>query len=94
MGIGALPSVPPQMRKGTEFGEGKKLVRKDRKEIREGHGLHGRTRINTDFLMLFPCNSYHLNISGKLLLKVVSTLKGRRALRRRDSTAAYSTTDY
>ena len=45
---------------------------------------------------------YHLNVSGKLLLKVVSTLKGRRALRWRDSTAAYpsinsghrSTTDY
>jgi hypothetical protein len=31
--------------------------------------------------------SYHLNILGKLLLYVVS-------IRRRDNTAAYSTTDY
>jgi hypothetical protein len=35
----------------------------------------------------FDKELYHLNIPGKLLLKVVS-------IRRRDSTAAYSTTDY
>jgi hypothetical protein len=39
---------------------------------------------------------YHLNISGKLLFKVVSTpaLAGGARVRRRDSTAAYSTTGY
>jgi hypothetical protein len=41
----------------------------------------------TDYTVLYEACTYHLNILGKLLFYVVS-------IRRRNGTAAYSTTDY